>query len=363
MEDADLMAKPLSEFDIKVLQYIAQELGIDRHTGFHVPEHYLLSIGRLALKEIRRIDAESSDFEYVSGQHPLAHGDGEDYLRQRAQQRADWYVRRYGHQLRHILDWLTVAGIGNHAWLHNVDNLGRPKKLMKCGSIAALWTEANTQLDRHRQSTGTIIRQLTTLDLRWECDLDSGLRLIRLMTPAALDDESARMNHCLGFGSYDRNLRDPRFAYYSVRDADEVALATIEVEGSVVRQFYGPANSRPREDVAIAVGNLMCNVGWLHWIEVYAADVEMYGEFHKLRRLLAMPFHVGVMEGYKMLSDERKTEEIARLREAAGLGPGDPVPEPPTPQFTAPDWQEDAQDFEVIFDHDGEPAGSNDLSC
>jgi glycosyltransferase involved in cell wall biosynthesis len=356
------MAKPLSDFDIKLLQYIAREIGIDRHTGFRVPENYLLSIGRLALREIRRIDAEIPDFEYVGGQHLFVYGDGKDYLRQRAQKRADWYVRRYGHQLRHIVDWLTIAGIENHAWLHNLDNLGRPKKLMKCGTIAALWDEADRQLDRHRQSTGAITRPLTQLDLRWECDLGFGLRLIRLMTPAALDDESARMNHCLGFGSYDRNLRDPRFAYYSVRDADEVALATIEVEGSIVRQFVGPGNMRPREDVAITVGTLMCNVGWLHWMEVYAVDVEKYGEFHKLRRLLAMPYHVGVMEWYKALSDQHKMEEIARLREAAGLGPQDQVPEPPPPQFVATDWQEDAQDFEIVFDQSREPVGLDDHS-
>ena len=48
----------------------------------------------------------------------------------------------------HITDWLKASFLTGAGWLHNVDGLGRPKKMMKCSSIADLVREADKAMDR-----------------------------------------------------------------------------------------------------------------------------------------------------------------------------------------------------------------------
>jgi len=347
------MAKP-TRHDMRFIRYLAREFGIDRHSDFQLARAFIFSVGRVALKELRQQDAVTpSVVRWNDRDFPIdgmLNGafDGETW----AIQRARYYALRNGPLIRHVVDWLDVSVREEHAWPSNLDALGRPKKIMKCGSIDSLFNEAERQLSRQRQRTVHATEPLTSDDLRWVCDLDHGLRLVQLLSPEALDDEGHRMKHCIGLGSYDRRLDDPDVGYYSVRDGDERSLATIEVERAVVHQFVGPENGKPRLDVAIAVGNLMCKVGWMHWIEVYEKDVEAFGEYHKLCRLLAMPYHVGAMERFRMSTAEHKVAEVARLRAAAGLGPDDAIPEPPTPAF---EGIENVTYEEIVIGEDGEP--------
>ena len=46
---------------------------------------------------------------------------------------------------------LRDAGGDNHAWVREHDSYGRARRLMKCGSIEWLHTEAQKQLARMRQ--------------------------------------------------------------------------------------------------------------------------------------------------------------------------------------------------------------------
>jgi hypothetical protein len=347
------MAK-ITKDDLRTVHYLAQEFGIDRHSDVRLVRAFYCSVCRIALKDFRKQDAVDPHVADFDGKTYNIGGwfNGVVDQRIRSRQRATYYTIVNGPMIRHIVDWLHLAVTEQHPWIENVDALGRCKKLMKSGSIEALFDEAERQLARRYQRSVHATKSLTSDDLRWVCDLDHGLRLVQLLSPGALDDEGQRMKHCIGLGKYDRSLNDPAIAFYSVRDGDEKALATLEVEGSIVREFVGPENGSPREDVAVAVGNLMIRVAWMHWIEVYQQDVEAFGEYHRLCRLLGTPYHIGAMERFRLATGEQKTTDIARLRSAAGLGPDDPVPEPPVPAFGG---IEDVTYEEIIIGEDGEP--------
>jgi hypothetical protein len=68
-----------------------------------VEELLYLSLGRIALKECRR-----------------------DIL---------WCLKQDQAHVRHVVDWIVSAVVNNAEWLSNLDELGRPKKLMKFGSL------------------------------------------------------------------------------------------------------------------------------------------------------------------------------------------------------------------------------------
>lgn len=352
------MAK-LNEFDTKALRALAREFNVDRHEPPLLQRAFIVSVGRLFLKDMKRLEAADPDVVEWNGRDYWINGVDLRYPHKvSAQLKPDqwvrYYVSRHEGSIRHVVDWLTIAVREGHAWLDNLDHLGRPKKLMKCGSIEALVGEAERQFARLRERAVHALRELTSDDLRWVSDLDHGLRLVQLLSPAALDDEGQRMKHCIGLGPYDDSLNDPDIAFYSVRDGDENSVATLEVDGTIVRQFVGLANGKVREDVAVAVSNHMIKAGWQHWIEVYEEDVKNFNEYHRLCRVLAMPYHACVMTKFRMLSDERKAQEISRLRVAAGLGPTDPVPDPPIAVYAAMD-DADINYYEIVIGPDGEP--------
>lgn len=350
------MAK-ITKDELRTVHYLAQEFGIDRHSDVRLVRAFYCSVGRLALKSLRLQDSIDPNVADFGGEHFNISGldmDGVVDQRIKSQQRARYYAVANGPLIRHIVDWLDVAVRENHRWLEKVDAFGRPRKLLKSGTIEALFDEAERQLARVQQRSIHATHALTSDDLRWVCDLDHGLRLVQLLSPAALDDEGRRMKHCIGLGAYDDSLTLPDIAFYSVRDGDEMPLGTLEVDGTIVRQFVGTGNGKPRRDVAMAVSTHMAKAGWQHWIEVYEEDVQDFNEYHSLCRLLAMPYHACAMTRFRTLSAERKEQEIARLRAAAGLGPTDQVPDPPTPVYAAMD-ESVIRFTEIIVDEHGEP--------
>lgn len=77
--------------------------------------------------------------------------------------------------------------------------------------------------------------------------LADGFSVGRMLTPEALDRETAAMQHCVGLGSYDRNLDDERRGLYSLRDAFNKPHATIEVDhaANALLQLVGKQNEMP----------------------------------------------------------------------------------------------------------------------
>jgi hypothetical protein len=66
-------------------------------------------------------------------------------------------------------------------------------------------------------------------DIREKMSFPDGWKIVRLLTPEALDRESAHMQHCIGEGSYDQHLDGDSHVFYSLRDPKNRPHATMEV--------------------------------------------------------------------------------------------------------------------------------------
>lgn len=184
---------------------------------------------------------------------------GGDVVRRKWEQRARLWVGWHSADIRHVVDWLLNAQTEGHAWLANLGNDGYPKKLMKCGSLERLVREADKGL-RARKVADV---ELGPDDEVFVADLGAGHTLVELLSPMALRKEGSRMGHCIGHGSYDWQLAETDRHLYSVRDPDGAPLATLEVHGSVVRQFRGAQNGHPPPAIIYLLADAAFTFGWL----------------------------------------------------------------------------------------------------
>jgi hypothetical protein len=147
----------------------------------------------------------------------------------------------------HITDWLTAEVLRAAPWLERKDENGIPKKLLKFGSIDAIVEEANKAMELAAAKIAHT--QLTEKDIQIVSELDNGYKIVRLLTPAALDDESRMMRHCIGNGAYDAMLADADMAYFSLRDPKGGSHVTIEIQGMksfrCLSQLQGKGNTIP----------------------------------------------------------------------------------------------------------------------
>ncbi|MBZ5762408.1 PcfJ domain-containing protein [Rhizobium sp. VS19-DR104.2] len=160
-----------------------------------------------------------------------------------AQRGEDWRTIATNGQLAHIADWLRSALINAQPWIENVDDRGRPRKLLKFNSVDGVVAEADKAMSKSslRRSKAELGEDDETTDAK----LSDGFSLVRLLTPAALHRESARMRHCIGDGAYDAHLTDERYRYLSLRDDSGKVHPTLEIWDGRVTQFHGKQNSRP----------------------------------------------------------------------------------------------------------------------
>ncbi len=193
-----------------------------------------------------------------------------------------WYFLEHEDDLVHIVDWLSTSLREGSAWLSNLDNLGRPKKLMKSGDLAGLVHEADKAMNHHQQQSPHFL-SLSSKDERYERDLGAGYTLVRMLSPDALDVESDRMHHCLGHGSYDEDLTFGTSAFYSVRDQDGAPRATLEIVGREVdgnlyghiKQFRGRRNADPEAHVVDLVGGIKTAMRWIDGPRTKSSAPEM----------------------------------------------------------------------------------------
>lgn len=148
----------------------------------------------------------------------------------------------------HIADWLYAAISNDSSWLQNLDDQGRPKKLMKCRELSDLLREADRDMKKLNQKIQAGL-ELTDEDEEIIADLGQGFQVIRLLTSKALDLESKRMDHCVGHGAYDAGVIAGLTEIYSLRENGEPRV-TIEVclddEGRRhLDQVEGYGNSTP----------------------------------------------------------------------------------------------------------------------
>ncbi|MCV9964148.1 ATPase, T2SS/T4P/T4SS family [Pararhizobium sp. BT-229] len=142
----------------------------------------------------------------------------------------------------HIVDWLKVAVAENARWLGKTDEHGRPKKLLKFGTLEAINAEADRWMRRRQASQEAALAEG---DEEMHFDLGDGWSMVRLLTPAALDRESTIMQHCIGHGSYDERLSEEGTLFLSLRDPYGMPHVTLEIDGDYLVQFQGKQNTRP----------------------------------------------------------------------------------------------------------------------
>ncbi|MCV9964146.1 PcfJ domain-containing protein [Pararhizobium sp. BT-229] len=154
-------------------------------------------------------------------------------------------VNENHHAITHVRDWLKSSIVNDVPWLRNVDDEGRPKKLMKCRDLDDLVREADK--DMRKQNAAIARKPLVEGDETLEFECAEGWSILRLLTPAALDRESALMQHCIGNGAYDDRLSDDRFRYLSLRDPAGKPHGTMELCDDRLIQFQGKQNAAPLE--------------------------------------------------------------------------------------------------------------------
>jgi hypothetical protein len=149
---------------------------------------------------------------------------------------------QYEQAIRHVADWFKAAILENAPWLANVDDLGRPKKLLKFGSLERMVAEADkVMLKKSQGLRRTFIEGSEDV----VATLDDGFFIVRLLTPEALDAESVEMQHCIGQGAYDDRLEGSDDLFLSLRDPRGRAHATVHIESQTVVQISGKQNAMP----------------------------------------------------------------------------------------------------------------------
>lgn len=188
-------------------------------------------------------------------------------------------------KIRHVADWLKAATVNGAAWLDNVDDLGRPKKLLKHPTFDALLAEVDRAMLVEAQRLGKV--RLVEGDEALHAQLPDGMMLIRLLTPAALDRESSVMQHCIGNGGYDDFLGQDAHLFLSLRDRNGKAHATLEINNGKITQLQGKQNKPPLRKYVDALIPLIRQNGYR--VSVPASDlgyvIDKDGDWHDLNHL------------------------------------------------------------------------------
>ncbi len=197
----------------------------------------------------------------------------------------DWEYLARDEDVRHITDWLKAAVVNDDPWLKNIDDRGRPKKLMKFSSIEDITKEANKAMLKAAQRLSNV--KLVEGDEELYAELNDGFYLVRLLTPAALDRESAQMQHCIGDGAYDAELDKPGNIYLSLRDKHGKAHATLEVNHGQLIQLQGKQNTVPVDIYLEALIPFLKTTGWKIHIPPRKLGhvIDVNGDWFKLDKL------------------------------------------------------------------------------
>ncbi|RVI30874.1 PcfJ domain-containing protein [Sinorhizobium meliloti] len=192
-------------------------------------------------------------------------------------------------RVRHVADWIAASVANDEPWLKDVDAQGRPKKLMWIGTLA----QAEAQADKAMRRFAFKAAAAPYIEGEGEetvMTFADGNRIVRLLTPAALDRESAMMGHCVGQGAYDASVQDRSRIIYSLRDGENQAHVTFEVKvaGNELVQCKGKANKPPVERYMPAVRAFIERSGF-----ALKEAASMTGLVHdaegKLHSILALP--------------------------------------------------------------------------
>lgn len=241
-------------------------------------------------------------------------------------------------QARHVADWLRAAVSRNESWISNVDDLGRPKKLMKFSKFEDIVKEADKAMRKAISKDG--VKNLPSNQSVF-LELEDGFRLVELLDKGALQKESSAMQHCVGNGGYDYVLEKEHQMILSLRDRHDKSHATlhVDVEHKALLQMRGKQNKPPhakymrvlfpyvsgfdaRGIVFGPAGFVVDTEGRRHELHSMPADIVIDGHLDlsntKLRRL---PDGLTIKGGLE-LSGSKLRELPERLKVHGGLNIG-----------------------------------------
>lgn len=148
--------------------------------------------------------------------------------------------------VEHVVEWLTWSVRSNAHWIERKDEDGNILKLAKLGSIKAMIVEADKSIAKLQAGH---LEVEDGKDVERIMDLDDGFRMVRLLTPLSLRNETAHMQHCIGLGGYDNRVLAGTDIVYSLRDRRARSHATMHVvqegEGWKVMELRGKQNRMP----------------------------------------------------------------------------------------------------------------------
>lgn len=165
-----------------------------------------------------------------------------------------FFAEPYWEALDHIMGWLRRAVIYNAAWLQDVDDHGRPKRLLSASRFTDLEREADRDTDAECEKLAKTLGKHDEITVE---DINDGYRVVRLLTREAVDLEAMRMHHHVGQGADRDRFESGEEAYYSLRRRDGFPVVTLEVElpaatPGVLLHIAGRRNS-PVSDEHLAI--------------------------------------------------------------------------------------------------------------
>jgi hypothetical protein len=165
-------------------------------------------------------------------------------------------------KMPHIVDWLLSSIVENAHWLAKTDDRGRPKKIMKCGTVDALHREAEASMKKQRARQPAVV--LDPADEQVFMELSDGWRIVRMVSKAALARESQAMGNCIGLGAYDHLLGSADIGLLSLRDRTNEPHVTIDIDlgRNVLVEVRGKANTFPKEEYAGIMRPFFRKHGW-----------------------------------------------------------------------------------------------------
>ena len=181
-----------------------------------------------------------------------------DWLRQKWNSSPIWHSFAPKKDVRIVLkvqttlDWLKFAIAHDAAWLHNTDDQGRPKKLLKATTYEQLYNEiiedyAALRAKSRAEGRKTLKEDVWGRDIKLVIKFQDGHKFVRLLNKRSLDRESAFLEHCIGDGGFDDSMESQSNIYYSLRAPGNMPCATISVERETGRidHMAGQRNKLP----------------------------------------------------------------------------------------------------------------------
>lgn len=166
--------------------------------------------------------------------------------------------------LDHILAWLRRAVLDNATWLKDVDDRGRPKRLLSASRYIDLEREADRDADAQCVELAKMLGKHDEVMVE---ALDDGFHIVRLLTREAVALEAGRMRHRIGQGADRDRFESGEEAYYSLRRRDGYPVATLEVllpaaEQGTLMHIAGHRNSSVSDDELTKLLPWLQKQGW-----------------------------------------------------------------------------------------------------